>query len=108
MVSQMVSLNQLDQLISINQTLSNLTGGSAATSGSGTGSGTGSETQGSVAGGPAGVTTNGASAPGAANTLAPMQQPIYNPALPPGALMNLYGNMGAPVNYSNVATPGGR
>lgn len=100
MVSQMVSLNQLDQLISINQTLTSLT---TPPSTSGTGA-TGQAT--------------GATTPvGAATTAAPTFfgatgnnaiQPGIPGGVPPGTLMNLYGNMSSPANNSNFAIPGGR
>jgi flagellar basal-body rod modification protein FlgD len=117
MVGQMVSLNQLDQLISINQTLSSMLG---AATGSTT-SGTSASTQQSQAGhaaanavnassstpGSAGAVPNPASAmftPAAASAL----QPGLNPSSTPGTLMNLYGNMSGPVANSKLTAPGGR
>ena len=46
MVGQMISLNQLDQLIGINQTLTDAANGTASGSGSGTPSGSGAQAQG--------------------------------------------------------------
>jgi flagellar basal-body rod modification protein FlgD len=115
MVGQMVSLNQLDQLISINQTLSSMSGAAtgstaAATSGAqaeqATNSAAGAAGASSAAGS-AGAVPNPASAmftPAAASAL----QPGINPSPAPGTLMNLYGNMSAPVANSRFAVPGGR
>lgn len=102
MVGQMVSLNELDQLISINQTLSTLAGtGSTGTSGTGT--------QGSVVSNP--VSTL-ATAPGKATTPATVfvAQPAGINGPVPGGLMNLYGNIGAANTNTNSthATQGGR
>ena len=98
MVGQMVSLNQLDQLISINQTLTNMTGtsttGTSTSGGTGTtgNSGTGStRTNHSVAPNMQSANSNplATTFPAAASQL---------PAAAPGnggypGLMNLYGNM---------------
>jgi flagellar basal-body rod modification protein FlgD len=138
MVGEMISLNQLDQLININQTLSGLSGTpstsssstSAQTVGSTASAGTGSNTnlilQGaySNAGSLIGPTTL-KTIPGAngshlhlAPTTPPVRFNISPPAspgtvstgeLPPAALMNLYGNIGAPANATNrFYTVGGR
>jgi len=103
MVGQMVSLNELDQLISINQTLSSMSG-SAGTGTSGTG------TQSSIASNP--VSAANASAAKTSNApLAQFQlQPAAMSAPVPGGLMNLYGNIAAQTanSNSNHATQGGR
>ncbi len=97
MVSQMVSLNQLDQLISINQTLGNLTSGSSTPSGA---------TQGASA------TTQSAAAQTSATSTA-ASNPVSSFAAPfiqsqseapvtaiPSALMNLYSSFHNPVQTS--------
>jgi flagellar basal-body rod modification protein FlgD len=118
MVGQMVSLNQLDQLISINQTLTSMLGtatGSATSDTSGSTQAQAAQAGVSAAGaagassaaGSAGAVPNPASAmftPAAANAL----QPGLNPSSTSGGLMNLYGNMSAPVTNSKFAVPGGR
>jgi flagellar basal-body rod modification protein FlgD len=118
MVGQMVSLNQLDQLISINEIL-----GAAITAG-GTGTGTGGST--TTTGGPQSPSTGGANSTSTASqNVAAMRtnQPIstsntalaqaeaaaaaqnFNPVVYPANLMNLYGNVGA---NSNLSIGGGR
>ena len=88
----MISLNQLDQLVSINQTLSSITGSSSSTS--------------------RGSTAQVAIAPSAARTLQAANsaqkaatEPLAFQAAPQGSggssianLYNLYGNLGAPGN----------
>jgi hypothetical protein len=135
MVSEMISLNQLDQLISINQTLSGMTGGSSGTT---SGTAASSSTSGSQSGSPnpilgnpspiltppSKLTTTSAThrvngsllqqaqtaTPAAMNPL----QPAYPgaaaaAALNPAAWMNLYGTLGAPANAINkFTTAGGR
>jgi flagellar basal-body rod modification protein FlgD len=102
MVGQMVSLNELDQLISINQTLSGLAGAAAGTGTSGTG------TQGSIASNPVSAANP---TPAKTNT-APLTvfqaQPAAMGTPVPGGLMNLYGNIAASTTNSNHATQGGR
>jgi len=101
MVGQMVSLNQLDQLIAINQTLTTMSGGATSTGTSGTG------TQGSVVSNPVGAA---AMTPGKATTPGTVfgAQPAGINGPIPGGLMNLYGNIGAANLNSNHATQGGR
>jgi flagellar basal-body rod modification protein FlgD len=90
MVGQMVSLNQLDQLISINQTLSSLAPSSTASSGTQS-SGT-SPLVAQTAGSAAAATPSSPQVAGA-NTSS-QQQPSYVPTVDPSALMNLYGSAG--------------
>ena len=111
MVSQMVSLNQLDQLISINQSLATLTG-EAAAAGSNNQGGSGSQ---GGSGNPGTGTSNMSSPAAPSHTLAAgsatpnAQSPFTAGAVTPAAWMNLYGNIGAPANYSNHFTAqGGR
>jgi flagellar basal-body rod modification protein FlgD len=110
MVAQMVSLNQLDQLILINQNLQSIAGtGSTGTSGTGTsGTGTsGTGTQGSVVSNPVGAAT---ASTGAATTPGTVfgTQPASMSNLAPGGLMNLFGNIPAANVNSSYATQGGR
>ncbi len=119
MVSQMVSLNQLDQLISINQSLATLTGEAASvgstppTTPTGTSGGSGSNGGSGDPGVSTGTMSNQSSvhALSAAQPAATafQQSPLSMGALPPAAWMNLYGNAGAPANYTNhFSAPGGR
>lgn len=111
MVSQMVSLNQLDQLISINQILSTL----ATTPSSTTPITSTTPSKGNSGNGDPGYGTSnmpsGAAAPSktAASPAAAFSQqlPAYQGAPNPAALMNLYGNIGVPANYSNNFTAAG-
>ncbi|MFP5229854.1 MAG: flagellar hook capping FlgD N-terminal domain-containing protein [Acidobacteriota bacterium] len=102
MVGQMVSLNELDQLISINQTLTTMAGSAGGTS---TTSGTG--TQGSVVGNPVGAAVTNA---GTATTPGTVfgTQPALTTTPVPGGLMNLYGNIGTANPTTRYATQGGR
>lgn len=122
MVGQLVSLNQLDQLISINSTLTNLTGGSSTTgTGTGTGSGTGDNPD------VAGSTQSNAHAAlqGKSATASQAKGSIASPPgfvsgaseLPAGApanvsgnqgLMNLYGNFSAQKSSTNSTYTGAR
>jgi len=133
MVGEMISLNQLDQLININQTLSGLTGSSNSSpstassqvSGATAASGTGSTSNSIQQGAPS--SSNSRFAPIIAKThlgangsllqFAPTASPAAtnqslpaNPgavsaaALSPAAWMNLYGNIGAPANATNRFT----
>jgi len=138
MVSEMISLNQLDQLININQTLSALTGTpssssnstSAQTSGAAAASGIGSNTNSMLQS--AYSNPNSFFAPTSAKTVlgtngsllqhasatspAAVSQslPAYPgaaaaAALSPAAWMNLYGNLGTPANATNkFNTAGGK
>lgn len=107
MVSQMVSLNQLDQLISINQTLSTMSGTGAAPPPSGT-------KQPALSPAPARAAIS-KPASGATDPLAlmapgasfPAQSAVANGAIP-GGLMNLYGTIAAPANSFTHAATGGR
>jgi flagellar basal-body rod modification protein FlgD len=99
MVAQMVSLNQLDQLIMMNETLSTIAG----TAGTGT-SGTGA--QGSIASNPAANAAAAKNSPVPANAFLTQPAGITNPV--PGGLMNLYGNIATSTTNSNHATQGGR
>jgi flagellar basal-body rod modification protein FlgD len=116
MVSQMVSLNQLDQLISINQTLTSLTtptstAANTPTSGSngtnnGSSSGDSNPPYGvsSMVMGHSGALSKSATTPAG---LAFQDRPAFLNAPAPGALMNLYGNIGVPSTYSNNFTAAG-
>jgi flagellar basal-body rod modification protein FlgD len=116
MVSQMVSLNQLDQLISINQTLSSLTSNSGISGAPSTGSTGSSQTAtGNAASGTS--ASRAASGTSAASQKTPQPQPLPSSqeklaaptAINPAAWMNLYGNIGVPATYSNHFTAvGGR
>ncbi|HVT97771.1 MAG TPA: flagellar hook capping FlgD N-terminal domain-containing protein [Acidobacteriaceae bacterium] len=99
MVAQMVSLNQLDQLIMMNETLNTIAG----TAGTGT-SGTGE--QGSTASNPAAHAAAAKTSPVAANAFLTQPAGITNPVS--GGLMNLYGNIATATTNSNHATQGGR
>jgi flagellar basal-body rod modification protein FlgD len=114
MVGQLVSLNQLDQLISINQTLSNLGGsGSTSTTGSQVGAQNASANSGAASVpqigsqnelnahrignlsnnvAPASHTPSVSQAPG-------LLQPGYAAAAGSNALMNLYGSFTAPAQH---------
>jgi flagellar basal-body rod modification protein FlgD len=101
MVGQMVSLNELDQLISINQTLS----GIAGAAGTGT---SGTAAQGSVASNPASTANPGPAKSNTAPLTVFQAQPAAVGTPIPGGLMNLYGNIAAATTNSNHATQGGR
>jgi len=92
MVGQMVSLNQLDQLISINQTLSSLVPGSSVSTSSTQASGA-SPMFAADAGNTAAATSSSPRLAGAV-TPSQQQQPLYTPTVDPNALMNLYGSVG--------------
>ena len=102
----MVSLNQLDQLISINQTLANMTSGTSATSGSTTSTKKSANAVLNAVG-----QTNSTNA-AASNTIPSSATPFLQvPAELTGAgipkgLMNLYGSYRIPTATSN--TIGGR
>ena len=70
MVGQMISLNQLDQLTSINQTLSNAYGSSATTSGSSTSGSTSGSASGSTPGATSGQAITSAATDAAMRLLA--------------------------------------
>jgi flagellar basal-body rod modification protein FlgD len=103
MVGQMVSLNQLDQLISINQTLQNLGSGTATTPA-------------------AGATSKSSSSPTAVSVPAAAPSRISLPAAsasnlltPPNigyadktSLMNLYGSLATPTSTLNSTISGGK
>src|ERR1700739_233758 len=97
MVGQLVSLNQLDQLISINSTLTHLVTPASATSNAAHTEGCSALTASHPGSGP-GAATNSTSATAAAlNQL----QSANALAANPNAFMNLYGNVGAPAQTSN-------
>jgi flagellar basal-body rod modification protein FlgD len=106
MVGQMVSLNQLDQLMSINQTLDNM---SAATTSPTTSS---SATAHAVTSLDSGSTDTSSASPAnahlAGTTAASQQLPAYTPMSDPNALMNLYGSFGTPAANSSSTITGGR
>jgi flagellar basal-body rod modification protein FlgD len=89
MVGQLVSLNQLDQLISINSTLSSLVPSSTAA-----GSSTQSAAKPAVSGSNTTTSNPGAAALG-------QLQPAITGAAGSTALMNLYGSSGATAQNSN-------
>ncbi|MGA2570204.1 MAG: hypothetical protein ABSF23_06760, partial [Terracidiphilus sp.] len=96
MVSQMVSLNQLDQLIAINEKLASLdsSSSSTSTSGSKSGSAQAQSTPSTASLSPA-STTAGAYSPVAAARAAAYQIPAAQTGTGSNAgLMNLYGNFG--------------
>ncbi len=110
MVGQMVSLNQLDQLISINQTLDNMSSGtSGATSTAHTSSA--SPMVAAAAGNSATTDSNTAATtanPNLASAAAlSQQQSVYTPPAP-NALMNLYGSFGTPAATLNSTLTGGK
>jgi flagellar hook assembly protein FlgD len=99
MVSQMVSLNQLDQLISINETLSSLTSSAASTNTPATNAAQSSR-----------VTADAATPAASAQTNSVVQQPAtaFQGGQPyTGSLMNLYSNIGATAANSNHFTAAG-
>ena len=106
MVGQMVSLNQLDQLMSINQTLENMSAGTTGptTSSPATANAVTSLDSGSTDA----SSTSPATAHLAGTTAASQQLPAYTPMSDPNALMNLYGSFGAPAATSSSTTIGGR
>jgi predicted lipid-binding transport protein (Tim44 family) len=91
----MVSLNQLDQLIAINQTLSSLAPASTASSGTGSTQSSGASALVASAAGSAAAATP-SSPQVAGSNASSQQQPSYIPAVDPNALMNLYGSAGTP------------
>jgi len=112
MVSQMVSLNQLDQLMSINQTLDNMSGtpgSSNATTHASTANPMVTSATGSAAA--AGSTAAATSAIPQLAAATPLNQPqtVFTPTADPNALMNLYGSFGvqATASTSNSTLTGG-
>jgi flagellar basal-body rod modification protein FlgD len=106
MVSQMVSLNQLDQLISINQTLSNLSSGVTSTA-----SGSQQALQPKVMGNPSsggGNTSFTSEAQTATPEAGLYQVPAYTGAGSTSGLMNLYGSYKNQVTNSNSTYMGGK
>jgi flagellar basal-body rod modification protein FlgD len=103
MVSQMVSLNQLDQLISINQALTTMTGSS--TSPSTQAHGANAAVQSDILN--AGSTTPAVQSNSAAQPMAFQGLPAAASTSNSGALMNLYGNIGALATTSNQFTAAG-
>ena len=97
MVSQMVSLNQLNELVSINQTLSTMASGSQSTAASGNAS------RGAAA--KSAVQTPGTQSAQPLNVVS--AQPLSSTAMPTGTqgLMNLYGSYGVPpANFTQIPT----
>jgi flagellar basal-body rod modification protein FlgD len=101
MVSQMVSLNSLDQLISINQTLSSLTGSPTASA-----SASSAQAAGTAAPANATASGNGTTAAALANSATmPAGTAFQSTGVPySGPLTNLYGNIGASTPTSNHFT----
>jgi len=88
----MVSLNQLDQLISINQTLSSMSGTPSTSS-----STQGANTNAMIKAAPGSTAATGSSGPNPTAVTTPtQQQPAYVPSTDPNALMNLYGSFATP------------
>jgi len=106
MVGQMVSLNQLDQLMSINQTLDSMSAGTAgsASANPATANALTSMDSGSTAG----SSTSPATANLAGATATSQSLPTYTPMSDPNALMNLYGSFGTPAATSSSTITGGR
>jgi flagellar basal-body rod modification protein FlgD len=104
MVGQMVSLNQLDQLMAINSTLSGMANGNTSAAAPSTGSTATAQ----VASGTAGSSSESTSAPRVAggSTSTPMQ-PAYTPA-DANAMMNLYGSVASAATVPTTSTAGGR
>jgi flagellar basal-body rod modification protein FlgD len=107
MVGQMVSLNQLDQLMSINTTLDNIAGSATGTSSSTQSPTTTNPMLASALGGSTGSTSS-ANPRLAGSTGVSQTQPVYTPTTDPNALMNLYGSFAAPAMTSIPTLQGGR
>lgn len=106
MVGQMVSLNQLDQLMSINQTLDNM---SAGTTSSTTASPAIANAMTSMDSGSTDASSTSSATAHLANTAAASQQlPTYTPMSNPNAFMNLYGSFATPATTSSSTLTGGR
>lgn len=99
MVGQLVSLNQLDQLISINSTLQGLVPSTSTNPVTAPPSGT------NVMGMPGAMSTNPSPATAAALS---QFQPADMGTQGPSALMNLYGSLMAPAQTTNLKHTGGR
>jgi flagellar basal-body rod modification protein FlgD len=99
MVGQLVSLNQLDQLISINSTLQGLIPSTS------TNPVTVPPSSSNVMGAAGAMSTN--PSPAAAAALSQFQ-PADMGTQGPSALMNLYGSFGAPAQTTNLTHTGGR
>jgi len=102
MVSQMVSLNQLDQLISINQTLQNLTSGTTGTT---TSSGTTGQT---IAASGVHALKSAPSPADAATNSGPAAIPAFAGAAANSGPMNLYSSFGLPAATTNSIYTGAR
>jgi flagellar basal-body rod modification protein FlgD len=103
MVGQMVSLNQLDQLLLINEKLSNLT--TTTSSGSSTTPSTNARV---VNQGTPQMPTAQQAATAAANMAFPQNQANYSVAPGTTGLMNLYGSFGVPATTTNSNQIGAR
>jgi flagellar basal-body rod modification protein FlgD len=103
MVGQMVSLNQLNQLMAINSTLSGMASGntSAATSP------TGSTATAQVASGAASGSGSTSAPRVAAASTSTQTQPAYT-AADATAMMNLYGSVASAATVPTTSTAGGR
>ena len=103
MVGQMISLNQLDQLISINQALTSMTGSTTSTSSSQTGTGTAQSIASPVV--PANLVTSRSASVPVSNFLSPLAAG-YSGATGNSGLMNLYGSYGVPAASTNLNSTG--
>ena len=109
MVGQMVSLNQLDQLMSINQTLDSMSGtASSGTSSPATANAITALDSGSTDTSSTSSSSSPATAQLAGTAAASQQLPAYTPMSDPSALMNLYGSFGTPAATQSYSTSGGR
>jgi flagellar basal-body rod modification protein FlgD len=104
MVGQMVSLNQLDQLISINQTLEGLAGGTTTPTGGVTTTGVSQNMAKPVATPATSAAPNAASIP--ANTVVPAT--AYTGTSSDSGFMNLYGGYGMPTANSQITQRGAK
>ncbi len=105
MVGQMVSLNQLDQLIAMNQTLTSMAAGTASAASSSSNS-ISSQIGAKVAPSLAGAGTEIPSGPGVAGTSTSTQERSLFAPVDPNAMMNLYGS--TPVSNTSFTTTGGK
>jgi flagellar basal-body rod modification protein FlgD len=105
MVGQLVSLNQLDQLISINQTLSSMTGTATSQTGTSQSSTTNPSNASSIV---SGSTNTSSSLTPNISAIPSVLQPAYASTPSANALMNLYGSFSAPVQTQQLSPTGGR
>src|SRR5438105_607654 len=105
MVGQMVSLNQLDQLIAMNQTLTSMAGGTAASSSSASGAATAKAQVASTdTSGSSGLQSSPRLAGASTST---QVQSAYSP-VDPNAMMNLYGSVAGTGSNTSLTTSGGK